>query len=401
MTRRLRVAIATAGRFHVLDLARELHFLGYDVKFYSYVPLRRAVHFGLPAECHVSLLPFALPALALERFPVWIRPAFTEWLLYKALNHGLAMRLTACDILICMSGIYLEAVKSAKRRFGAAVWLHRGSQHILSVDRILATVPGAERPSPLTIERELAGYELADRIVVASKHVERSFVQHGTAQSKLFRNPYGVDLAMFPPQKRERSNKTITVIFTGNWSLQKGCDLLTSAVRSVPDLKLVHVGAIGDLAFPKGDERFVHVDPVSQPELARFYAAGDLFVLASRQDGFGAVLPQALASGLPVICTDRTGGVDLAHTPTLAERIKIVPSGDLAALVAAISELRGRLETGKCFPPPSDADRETLSWAAYGRRYAERIAADFAQPAVLSDDRGQAPEKAARTGVPA
>jgi len=57
--------------------------------------------------------------------------------------------------------------------------------------------------------------------------------------------------------------------------------------------------------------------------------------------------------------------------------------------------------TGKCFPPPSDADRETLSWAAYGRRYAERIAADFAQPAVLSDDRGQAPEKAARTGVPA
>ena len=93
----------------------------------------------------------------------------------------------------------------------------------------------------------------------------------------------------------------------------------------------------------------------------------------------GSCWLQALASGLSVICTDRTGGADLAHTPALARRIKVVPSDDLAALVAAISELRGRLKKGKCFPLLTDVDRETLSWAAYGRRYAEQIAADFAQ----------------------
>jgi hypothetical protein len=91
------------------------------------------------------------------------------------------------------------------------------------------------------------------------------------------------------------------------------------------------------------------------------------------------VLSQALASGLPVICTDRTGGKDLAHTPALARRIMVIPNNDLAALVAAISELRGRLEMGKYFPPLADSDRETLSWAAYGRRYAKLIAADFGQ----------------------
>jgi hypothetical protein len=60
----------------------------------------------------------------------------------------------------------------------------------------------------------------------------------------------------------------------------------------------------------------------------------------------------------------------------------VIPNNDLAALVAAISELRGRLEMGTYFPPLAGSDRETLSWAAYGRRYAGQIAADFGQRAV-------------------
>jgi starch synthase len=377
MIRRLRLAVATAGRFHVLDVARELHALGHDVKFYSYVPLRRAVRFGLSPKCHVSLLPFALPALALGCFPDRVQPPFTEWLLYKALNDGVAMRLGPCDVFTCMSGIYLEAAKFAKRRFGAEVWMHRGSQHILSVDRILAAVPGAKRPSSLTIERELLGYELADRIVIASKHVERSFIQHGTAQAKLFRIPYGVDLAMFPHGERRSPTKTITILFVGTWSLQKGCDLLTAAVRSVADTRLLHVGTIGDLAFPEGDERLVHIDAVPEPELARFYAEGDIFVLASRQDGFGLVLAQALASGLPVICTDHTGGADLAHTSALADRITIVPHNDTQALAAAISAVSAQLHAGWRFAPLTENDRDTLSWAAHGQRYNAELMRSF------------------------
>ena len=74
-----------------------------------------------------------------------------------------------------MSGIYLEAARFAKRRFGAAVWLERGSRHILSQDEILADIPGAAGRRPLAIDRELAGYALADRIVIPSLHVKESF----------------------------------------------------------------------------------------------------------------------------------------------------------------------------------------------------------------------------------
>ena len=283
-------------------------------------------------------------------------------------------RLRACDLFIGMSGIYLEAAHFAKRRFGAAIWLERGSRHILSQDEILASIPGAARPSPLAIKRELAGYALADRIVIPSLHVAESFCRDPAAHAKLFLNPYGVDLEMFPAPQRYRSDKGLSLLFVGTWSLRKGCDLLASAVARTPQVRLVHVGSIGrDLAFPISDPRFVHMDFVPQPQLRRFYSEADAFILASREDGFGVVLAQALASGLPIICTDRTGGADLAHTPALAKRIKIIPSDDYAAIVAAISELRDRLEGAHCFPPLSNADRETLSWAAYGRRYSERI----------------------------
>ena len=84
----LRIAIATAGRFHVLDLARELHALGHRVRFYSYVPRSRARSFALPAECVVSLLPFALPALAWQRLAPGFLPRLRERMMYAALNYA-------------------------------------------------------------------------------------------------------------------------------------------------------------------------------------------------------------------------------------------------------------------------------------------------------------------------
>lgn len=380
MTKRIRVAIATAGRFHVLDLARELNALGHAVDFYSYVPKSRAVRFGLPSVCHRSLTLFAVPALAMERFAPGVPQSVREWSLYKSLNLAVMTRLRPCDLFIGMSGIYLEAARFAKRRFGAAVWLERGSRHILSQDEILADIPGAARPTSFAIDRELAGYALADRIVIPSAHVAESFCRDPSAYAKLFMNPYGVDLEMFPTAQRQCSEREFSLLFVGAWTLQKGCDLLVSAIAQTPGVQLVHVGSIGgDLAFPTDHPSFVHIDPVPQTQLAHFYAEADAFVLASRQDGFGIVLAQALASGLPIICTDRTGGADLAHTPALEGRMTNIPYDDLSALIAAVVGLRDRHKAGKRLAPLSDSDRETLSWTAYGRRYAENIAADFGQ----------------------
>jgi len=86
------------------------------------------------------------------------------------------------------------------------------------------------------------------------------------------------------------------------------------------------------------------------------------------------VLAQALAVGLPVVCTDRTGGSDLAHSPELARRIKVVPSDDIKSLGTEIERaLAGNLR----HRPLPEADRQLLSWQRYGRRYAAELERDL------------------------
>jgi hypothetical protein len=66
----------------------------------------------------------------------------------------------------------------------------------------------------------------------------------------------------------------------------------------------------------------------------------------------------------------------LALTPALAARISVVPQGSPETLASAIATLRDRLNSGEVFPPLAESERETLSWAAYGRRYSAELLRD-------------------------
>ncbi len=384
MTKRQRIAIATGGRFHVLDLARELDALGHEVKFYSFVPKERAMAFGLPARCHVSLLPMIWPLVGWERLRPRLLPAVREKAMVLALNHAIVTRLAPCDVFIGMSGLVLEAAAYARRKFGAKIYLERGSRHILSQKAILSTIPGADQPSDFAVRRELAGYALADRIAVASGHVVDSFRDCDPALlPKMFKNPYGVDLTQFP-QRTTTPTGPKTVLFVGSWTFQKGADVLASAIESLPATHLLHVGGLGDVPFPR-HERMVHHDSVEQHRLKDFYARAHVFALASRQEGLSLVQVQALASGLPLVCTDRTGGSDLGYTPALKSRIRAVPHGDADALANAITVTMEEVAGTDSLPNLGADDLNCLSWRGYGKRYAEHLAESLALQAALGE----------------
>lgn len=370
-----RIAVATSGRFHALDLARELDALGHEVTFYSCVPRGRARSFGLEDRSHVSLLPVMAPIALARRIAPNIS-LLSQWE-SVLLDSLLARLLKPCDVLIAMSGIFLKTLRTAKRKYGATVILERGSQHIVSQDRILRAMPGGKPIAEATVQRELSGYREADYISVPSRHVIGSFVELGVPAQRLLYNPYGCDLQMFPATIRDHPAQR-TILFVGLWSLQKGCDILLQAWRTLENVKLIHVGPVGDLALPD-DERFVHVPTVPQQHLSRFYAGADILVLPSRQDGFGMVLSQALASGLPVVCTTMTGGRDLREMLYAPDAIIEVEPEDPAELRAAIvSGLQRAERQPQGTPRVVVQDREGLSWRRYGERYNAHLKRIFA-----------------------
>jgi glycosyltransferase involved in cell wall biosynthesis len=75
-------------------------------------------------------------------------------------------------------------------------------------------------------------------------------------------------------------------------------------------------------------------------DMADVYAAADVVVLASRWEGFGLVLLEAMAAGRPVVAT-RVGGIPevvgagLPHAPAAL----LVPPGEPAALAAAVDQV--------------------------------------------------------------
>jgi glycosyltransferase involved in cell wall biosynthesis len=266
-----------------------------------------------------------------------------------------------------MSGIYVLAARYAKWRYGARIHLHRSSRHILSQREILAQIPGAGQTSNFITRRELEGYDLADSIIVPSLHVVESFTPWPGAAAKLFLNPLGVNIWQFPRRTEMPPPDRPTVLFIGHWSYRKGVDVLEAAIKRLSGVYLVHVGAMADAAFPN-DPRFTHHDYVPQDRLVEFHRKAHVFVLPSREDGFGVVLSQALSVGLPIVCTDRTGGPDLAKFPGLARFIRIVPAEDIGALQDAIAAALASVSGCADIEPMTEAEREMLGWKHYAVR---------------------------------
>ena len=164
------------------------------------------------------------------------------------------------------------------------------------------------------------------------------------AQRPYFNLPYFSDLQRFESSVRERRRERV-FLFSGSLIARKGVDLLAKAfirlAREVPHVRLRVVGD-GELrqslvqTLGPVSERVEFVGFKDWGELPEEYAAADVLCVPSRYDGWGLVVPEGLAAGLPVIGTDRMGAalefVDTRRNGWL------IPAGDVEALFCAMRE---------------------------------------------------------------
>ena len=373
----MKICIASSGRFYVLDLAKELSELGHDVTFYSYVPLSRAIKYGLPKECHVNLFPFLFPFLALQRFTPQVLNTFFNKIIVVILDLLVSIKLRRCDVFIAMSGMYVNSLKIARNKYKALIIIERASMHINTqiniVEKLRFRGILADDVPNFFRKRELFAYDFADLISVPSLHVVASFKENNIANEKIFYNPFGVDLKMFKPTLSPSKDSKNTIIFVGSWCYRKGVDVLSEAIRILDDYKFIHVGPKGDAPYPS-EKNFYHFDPVDQATLRNFYADSHMLVLPSREEGLALVQAQALSCGLPIVCTDKTGGEDLKQLLGMDKWIKIVKVDDVQDLVLGLEEmmqLARSLNGLRDFI--NDEIKENISWERYAFNYSKKI----------------------------
>ncbi len=167
------------------------------------------------------------------------------------------------------------------------------------------------------------------------------------ARRPYFNLPYYSDLKRFTESgKQERPERTF--LFSGSLIHRKGVDLLAAAfVQVAREFSNVRLRVIGDGELREAVEQTLR--PVSErveffgfrdwDELPNVYASADVLCVPSRYDGWGLVVPEGLASGLPVIATDRMGAA-LEFVET-GRNGWLITAGDQTALVNAMREAAG------------------------------------------------------------
>ncbi|HLK62889.1 MAG TPA: glycosyltransferase family 4 protein [Bryobacteraceae bacterium] len=199
--------------------------------------------------------------------------------------------------------------------------------HPLSVRRILSAELERHPECAPTLQREwelalpeqdfarlAAEPHMADHWIAASSFTRDTLVEHGIDAGRVHIVPYGVRPERFQ-KTGARAQGRLKLLFVGSITQRKGIRYLLEALRLL-DTRQVEVTvcgwAVDDLMLFRGFEDVVKVCPsASAVELSEAYASSDLFVFPSLAEGFGHVLLEAMAAGLPVAATTRTAAPDL------------------------------------------------------------------------------------------
>jgi glycosyltransferase involved in cell wall biosynthesis len=172
---------------------------------------------------------------------------------------------------------------------------------------------------PRMVDRALGEIAAADQVRVNSEFARRTFIDEGVAEDRVTAIHPGIDLDHFRPAPKQ--DDVFRVIAVSSIDPRKGVHYLLKAFEDaqLPNAELLLVGGTGDpwskrmlQGFRARHTNIIcrSVDIMKAP-VAETFGPASVLVHAAIEDGFGLVVPQALASGRPVIATRTSGASEL------------------------------------------------------------------------------------------
>jgi len=187
-------------------------------------------------------------------------------------------------------------------------------------------------------ERRCEEIDLADVIVTNSTLTARSHVDAGARAEKFLAVPLAAPPTIDAVRDRPAgAGESLKVIWAGSFSLRKGAHYILQAWEHLNAGRAAQLDIYGAIAVPerllaRAGSGITFHGSVARPELFRAFEAADVLVFPTLSDGFGMVVTEAMAHGLPVIATTEAGAADLV-TP---ESGLIVPAANAQALADAL-----------------------------------------------------------------
>ena len=205
--------------------------------------------------------------------------------------------------------------------------------------------PELHRPRAVRIqEAQLASLRRVRVILTNSETTKKALCRRGIDADRVVVGGLGLTgLAASSSFQRAPAARP-SVLVVGTLDPRKGQDVLLRALSCLPDVRAVLVGPdqwqAGRIRALADELRVAdRVDfrgPVSDDQLAACYREATLVCVPSRAEGFGLVVLEAMALGVPVIASDLPAIREVA-----GDAAAFVPQEDPSALAAGIANLLG------------------------------------------------------------
>ncbi|MDD2889319.1 MAG: glycosyltransferase family 1 protein [bacterium] len=188
----------------------------------------------------------------------------------------------------------------------------------------------------------------AQRVISISSYVKDDLIKtFAVPGKKVVAVHGGVDLNIFKPLELQeelehiknkyniKNNFILGVGDVGDY--KKNIKTLFKLIEFLPDFKLVIAGNPGNIK--NSNPKIIFVGEVSQQELTLLYNLASVFVFPSFAEGLGFPVLEAMASGCPVIASDRTSLPEI-----LGDAGMLVAPSDIKGMMQAIKTITGNNE---------------------------------------------------------
>jgi len=373
----MKVIVSTISRFHAFNLAEQLQKRGHLHKLIVgyFNPKKNAKSYNIDRnKVTRNIIPIIVGHLP-NRVSVLQRWRFQAQYLSCELHDLWARsKLEPCDIFVGWSSKSLHTLRKAKV-LGAVAVVERGSSHVLAQKEILEEEYarfGIRKKvvDERVVEKSLQEYEEADYVSIPSTFVRRTFLEKGIPGDKLIQIPYGVSLERFKLVPKE--DKVFRVMHIGG-TLRKGTHYLLQAMSelNLKNTELMLIGGIEESVRPflqRYGETLKVFPGLPHTELYRYYSQSSVYILPSIEEGLAMVQLEAMACGLPVICSTNTGGEDIIRDSVDGF---VVPVRDVETLKEKILYFYEHEEERKAMGQSALERAKEFTWDKYGERLVE------------------------------